>query len=122
MTKANKAQAMDEQYGGQYESASPAPGLTARGFGVAKTSSAYCLVYVRDAMWSEIMVDVTNTDIAQHAHMARLEVTTFTITLIRPAYTVLTVQCNSCASTWRHDLHACRYKLRMLHCKQTPSA
>ena len=75
MTKANKAQAVDEQYGGEDENAPPAPGLNAPTFKFTKFSNAYCLVYVREAEWSEIMVNVTSDDIAQHVR-ARLEVRT----------------------------------------------
>ena len=82
MTKANKAQAVDEQYGGEDENALPAPGLNAPTFKFTKFSNAYCLVYVREAEWSEIMVNVTSDDIAQHVR-ARLEV--------RHACTVLAV-------------------------------
>eukprot|EP00891_Asterochloris_glomerata_P000046 jgi/Astpho2/46/Aster-07498 len=72
VTKANKAQAVDEQYGGEDENAPPAPGLNAPTFKFTKFSNAYCLVYVREAEWSEIMVNVTSTDIAEHVR-ARLE-------------------------------------------------
>ena len=81
MTKASETQAVDEQYGGEAEYA-PAPGLTAPNFKFITFSNAYCLVYVREAEWSEIMVNVTSSDIAWHAR-ARLEV--------RPACAVLTV-------------------------------
>ena len=63
---------MDEQYGGEDEIAPFAPSLDAPTAPV-ECSNAYCLVYVREAEWSEVMVNVTSDDVALHLR-ARLEV------------------------------------------------
>ena len=110
MTKATKAQAVDEQYGGVDETAPPAPGLDAP----AQRSNAYCLVYVMEAAWSDVMATVTSDDVAQHLRDC-LEVGLQAQCCLWNAAPLL-------ASAWRRDLPACKHKLRMVHCEQAVRA
>ena len=102
---------MDDQYGGHDEDPAPLHGRNARTFDAV--SNSYCLVYVREADWREIMVDVPSNDIAGRVRTRRE---------VRPACAVQTVQCNIFTATWRQDLRACVHKLSMLPSKQTPCA
>ncbi|KAA6424444.1 MAG: hypothetical protein FRX49_05656 [Trebouxia sp. A1-2] len=58
--------ALDEQFGGEDETPPPAPGFTSPTLKLTKYSNAYMLVYVRESSWKDIMLDVSQNDIAEH--------------------------------------------------------
>lgn len=66
--------ALDEQFGGEDETPPPAPGFTSPTLKLTKYSNAYMLVYVRESSWKDIMLDVSQNDIAEHVR-SRLKVT-----------------------------------------------
>lgn len=65
--------AINEQFGGEDETPPPAPGYTAPTLKLTKYSNAYMLVYVRESSWKDIMLEVSQDDIAEHVR-SRLEV------------------------------------------------
>ena len=66
--------ALDEQFGGEDKTPPPAPGFTSPTLKLTKYSNAYMLVYVRESSWKDIMLDVSQNDIAEHVR-SRLKVT-----------------------------------------------
>ena len=73
--KETSKRALDEQFGGDDESPLPAPGFTAPTLKLTKYSNAYMLVYIRESSWKDIMLDVSQDDIAEHVR-SRLKVRT----------------------------------------------
>ena len=71
--KESSKRALDEQFGGEDETPPPAPGFTAPTLKLTKYSNAYMLVYVRQSSWKDIMLEVKESDIADHVR-SRLEV------------------------------------------------
>lgn len=71
--KESSKRAIDEQFGGEDETPPPAPGFTAPTLKLTKYSNAYMLVYIRESSWKDIMLEVSQDDIAEHVR-SRLEV------------------------------------------------
>lgn len=71
--KESSKRALDEQFGGEDETPPPPPGFTAPTLKLTKYSNAYMLVYVRQSSWKDIMLEVKESDIADHVR-SRLEV------------------------------------------------
>lgn len=74
--KESSKRAIDEQFGGEDETPPPAPGFTAPTLKLTKYSNAYMLVYIRESSWKDIMLEVSQEDIAEHVR-SRLEVGLF---------------------------------------------
>ncbi|KAL3154338.1 hypothetical protein ABBQ32_013820 [Trebouxia sp. C0010 RCD-2024] len=70
--KESSKRAIDEQFGGEDETPPPAPGFTAPTLKLTKYSNAYMLVYIRESSWKDIMLEVSQDDIAEHVR-SRLE-------------------------------------------------
>lgn len=71
--KESSKRALDEQFGGEDESPHPPPGFTSPTLKLTKYSNAYMLVYVRESSWKDIMLEVSQDDIAEHVR-SRLKV------------------------------------------------
>ena len=80
MYKESSKRALNEQYGGEDESPMPNPGFTSPTLKLTKHSNAYMLVYVRESSWKDIMLEVSQDDIAEHVR-ARLKVPLYPLPL-----------------------------------------
>ena len=111
--------AIDEQFGGEDETPPPAPGFTAPTLKLTKYSNAYMLVYVRESSWKDIMLEVSQEDIAEHVR-SRLEVSSSPCcTMLLPVLIFLPANVHSlalCFSQMKKNLTSFCQPTRLITC------
>lgn len=104
--KESSKRAIDEQFGGEDETPPPAPGFTAPTLKLTKYSNAYMLVYIRESSWKDIMLEVSQDDIAEHVR-SRLEVGFSSGPCNLPHILMLLTMTDNGACCCEASLHSC---------------